>query len=68
VRPHIAAQRRHAAGRVQELFEDVRMQEAVAEGYLATNAELAAQGERIETIDGELSPDDVFAAIVALVG
>lgn len=68
VRPHIAAQRRHAAGRVEELFEDLRMQEAVAEGYKATNAELVAQGERIETIDGELSPDDVFAAILQLVG
>jgi dTMP kinase len=68
VRPHVAAQRRHAAGRVQELFEDLRMQEAVAEGYTATNKELRAQGERIETIDGEMSPDDVFAAIVKLVG
>ncbi len=68
VRPHIAAQRRHAAGRVQELFEDLRMQEAVAEGYQATNAELMALGERIETIDGEMTPDEVFAAIVKLVG
>ncbi len=68
VRPHIAAQRRHAAGRVEELFEDLRMQEAVAEGYKATNAELAVLGERIETIDGEMTPDDVFAAIVKLVG
>jgi len=68
VRPQVAAQRRHAAGRSQELFEDMRMQEAVAEGYRATNAELLALGERIETIDGELSLDDVFAAIVKLVG
>jgi dTMP kinase len=68
VRPHIAAKRRHDAGRAQELFEDLRMQEAVAEGYTATNKELQAQGERIETIDGEQSPDAVFAAIVKLVG
>ena len=68
VRPEVAAARRAAAGRVQELFEDVRMQEEVAAGYQATIAELTAQGERIETIDGEASPDQVFAAIVALVG
>ncbi len=64
VRPDVAAARRVAAGRVQELFEDLRMQEEVAEGYRATLAELAALGERIETIDGELPPDSVFAAIL----
>jgi dTMP kinase len=68
VRPEVAAQRRAAAGRVQELFEDLRMQEEVAAGYKATIAELMAQGERIETIDGEASPDTVFANICALVG
>lgn len=68
VRPEIAAKRRADAGRVQELFEDMRMQEEVAAGYKATISELTAQGERIETIDGEASPDAVFGAIVALVG
>lgn len=68
VRPEVAAARRVAAGRVQELFEDLRMQEEVAAGYKATLSELAAQGERIETIDGEATPDEVFARIVALVG
>jgi dTMP kinase len=68
VRPEVAAHRRAAAGRVQELFEDLRMQEDVAAGYKATIAELTAQGERIETIDGEAPPDQVFAAIVKLVG
>ena len=68
VRPEIAAARRVAAGRVQELFEDLRMQEDVAAGYDATIAELTAQGERIETLDGEATPDAVFAAILALVG
>jgi dTMP kinase len=66
VRPEVAAQRRVAAGRVQELFEDVRMQEEVAAGYRATIAELRAQGERIEVVDGEAAPDDVFVAIVRL--
>lgn len=68
VRPEVAAARRISAGRIQELFEDMRMQEEVAAGYKATISELAAQGERIETIDGEASPDAVFGAIVALVG
>jgi dTMP kinase len=67
VRPEVAAARRVAAGRVQELFEDLRMQEEVAEGYHATIAELAAQGERIEILDGEMPADSVFAAIVRLV-
>jgi dTMP kinase len=68
VRPEVAAKRRVAAGRVEELFEDIRMQEEVAEGYRATNKELLALGERIETLDGEASPDEVFTAIVSLVG
>jgi dTMP kinase len=68
VRPEVAAARRVAAGRVQELFEDIRMQEEVAEGYRATIAELQALGERIEVIDGELPMDAVFAEIVRLVG
>jgi len=68
VRPEVAAARRVSAGRIQELFEDMRMQEEVAAGYKATISELMAQGERIETIDGEASPDAVFGAILALVG
>ncbi len=68
VRPEVAAARRVAAGRVQELFEDLRMQEEVAAGYKATNSELAALGERIEVIDGEADADTVFAAIAKLVG
>lgn len=67
VRPEIAAQRRVAAGRVQELFEDLRMQQDVDAGYSATIAELTAQGERIETIDGELPPDAVFGEILRLI-
>ena len=67
VRPEVAAKRRVDAGRVQELFEDLRMQEEVAAGYKATISELRAQGERIESIDGEAAPDAVFDAIVKLV-
>ena len=68
VRPEVAAQRRAAARRKEELFEDLRMQQEVDAGYKATIAELRAQGERIEVIDGEQSEDLVFAAIVRLVG
>jgi dTMP kinase len=68
VRPEVCAQRRVAAGRVHELFEDLAMQHEVAAGYRATIAELSAAGERIEVIDGELPADAVFQAIAALVG
>jgi dTMP kinase len=68
VRPEIAAKRRVDAGRVQELFEDMQMQQDVDAGYKATIAELTAAGERIEVLDGESSLDDVFAAILRLVG
>ena len=44
------------------------MQREVDAGYRATIAELRAAGERIETIDGELTEDAVFAQILALVG
>ena len=68
VRPEIAAERRAAAGRTQELFEDLRMQQEVDAGYRATIAELQAAGERIEILDGEQTEDQVFAAITRLVG
>jgi hypothetical protein len=44
------------------------MQEEVAAGYQATIAELTAAGERIEIVDGEAPPDEVFAAIARLAG
>jgi dTMP kinase len=68
VRPEVAAQRRAAARRKEELFEDLRMQQEVDAGYKATIAELKAQGERIEILDGEQAEDQVFAAILRLVG
>jgi dTMP kinase len=66
VRPEVAAQRRVAARRVQELFEDLRTQQEVDAGYRATLAELTAAGERIEVVDGELPPDVVFQQILQL--
>jgi dTMP kinase len=67
VSPEVAARRRIAAGRVHELFDDLRMQQEVEAGYRATIAELIALGERIEILDGELPPDAVFQQICALV-
>jgi dTMP kinase len=67
VRPEVAAQRRGARGEPEELFEAIEMQREVDEGYRATIAELVASGERIEVLDGELPPDQVFAQILALV-
>jgi dTMP kinase len=64
VRPEVAAQRRMDAGRTQELFEDLEMQREVDAGYRATIDELTAQGEKIITIDGEQSEDDVFVEVV----
>lgn len=64
VRPEVAAQRRAAARRKEELFEDLRMQQEVDAGYQATIAELQAQGERIDVLDGEQTEDQVFAAIL----
>ena len=67
VRPEVAAQRRAAAKRREELFEDIEMQRSVDAGYQATITELRANGERIESIDGEQSEDHVFRQILALV-
>jgi dTMP kinase len=67
VRPEAAAQRRAASRQQEELFERLQMQIEVDAGYEATIAELLAQGERIERVDGEQSPDEVFAAILKLI-
>lgn len=67
VAPEVAAERRLAAGRTQELFEDLAMQRRVAAGYDEVMAALSAAGERIEVLDGEATPDQVAAAIAAAV-
>jgi dTMP kinase len=67
VRAEVAAARRVAAGRAQELFEDLPMQQRVAAGYEAVLAELGANGEKIAVLDGEATPDEVTAAIAVAV-
>ena len=59
----VAAQRRIAAGRAHELFDDLSMQKKCDAGYRDTIAKLTAQGERIEILDGEAAPDTVFQDI-----
>ncbi len=67
VRPEVAAERRVAAGRAQELFEDLAMQRKVAAGYDEVMAACRDTGERVEVLDGEQSLDQVAAAIAAAV-
>jgi dTMP kinase len=66
VRPEIAIQRRAAAGRPKEYFHDLATQREVELGYRATIEELKQDAERLEVIDGELSEDEVFAAVLAV--
>ena len=61
-----AARRRVAAGRAQELFEDLAMQEKVAAGYDQVFAELAGR-ERVVILDGEQPIDRVFAELMQLI-
>lgn len=65
VRAEVAADRRLAAGRSQELFEDLAMQRRVAAGYEDVLAACAAAGEAVAILDGERPLDEVTAAIVA---
>ena len=67
VRAEVAAARRVAAGRAEELFEDLPTQQRVAQGSEAVLAELGAGGERIVQLDGESSIDEVAAAIASAV-
>lgn len=60
--------RRTTAGRRREFFHDPDLLRAAAIGYAATIAELRADGERIEEIDGEQPPQAVFAAMLSVLG
>ncbi|MBK9031870.1 MAG: dTMP kinase [Myxococcales bacterium] len=67
VRAEVAAARRAAAGRTEELFEKLEMQRQVAEGYDEVMAKLTFGRERIEIIDGEAPLEHVTAEIVSAV-
>ncbi|MBK7537318.1 MAG: dTMP kinase [Myxococcales bacterium] len=63
VRAETAARRRLAAGRAQELFEDLAMQERVAAGYDQVFAALTDR-EPVVVLDGEREVDRVFAELM----
>ena len=60
--------RRKQAGRAPEFFHDLATQKAVVGGYRTTIAELRAEGERIEIIDGEAAITTVAASVSRLLG
>jgi dTMP kinase len=66
VNAETAARRRVAAGRAQELFEDMAMQERVAAGYDQVFAALVDR-EPVVVIDGEREVHRVFADLMRLV-
>jgi dTMP kinase len=68
VRPDIGQARRSAAERTPELFHDLALQQQVVHGYRATIAELRAEGERIEVVDGERAASAVSVTVVRALG
>ncbi len=67
VDPEVCAHRRLAAGRTQELFDDLEIQRRVALGYLAAIALVTQRGDRVVILDGEASVDQVSSWIGELV-
>ena len=65
VDPEVAARRRDAAGRDEEIYDRIEDQRRIAAGYRAVVAALAP-AERIETVDGEQTPDEIAAHILKL--
>jgi dTMP kinase len=66
VAAEVAADRRAAAGREEEIFDQLAIQRRVAAGYRATIAMLRDAGELIEVLDGARPPADVASAIAGL--
>lgn len=67
VRPEVAADRRLAAGRAQELFEELEMQTRVAGAYEEVMMVCKATGEPTVILDGEQPLDDVAYDIAEVV-
>jgi dTMP kinase len=65
VDPEVAARRRSAARRGEEIFDRIETQRAIADGYRSV-IETLSETERIATLDGERDPDAVTADLVAL--
>jgi dTMP kinase len=62
VEPELAAKRRAAADRDEEIFDRLATQRKVAAGYRVVRAELA-ESERIEVVSGDAPIDDVARRI-----
>jgi thymidylate kinase len=62
-----AAARRLDAAPKPELFDNLDSLREAEAGYRATIAELGAQGEHIDIIDGDRAEADVFAAVLDVV-
>ena len=65
VDPEVAARRRELRGGAEEMFDHIATQRRVAAGYEAAIAMLAAS-ERIVSLDGHLSADDLASQIARL--
>ncbi|HUH03125.1 MAG TPA: dTMP kinase [Kofleriaceae bacterium] len=65
VAPAVAAGRRADAGRSDEIFDALPLQERIAAGYQAVIAELRSR-ERIEVVDGERPPDEIATVVARL--
>jgi dTMP kinase len=63
VDPAVAAQRRAADGRPDELYDELETQTRVAQGYREVVRELGER-ERLEVVDGGASEDEVAAAVL----
>jgi dTMP kinase len=63
VDPRVAAERRVAAGRVHELFDDLETQLKVEEGYRKAIGHLKARGQSITIVDGGRAVDVVADTI-----
>nr|HEX4317213.1 dTMP kinase [Kofleriaceae bacterium] len=68
VPPELGLARRTAAGRRREFFHDAETQRAAADGYRATIAELRADGERVDVVDGQQPIEQVAATILLALG
>jgi dTMP kinase len=66
VSPEEAAQRRQAAGRPVELYDDIETQRRVRDGYLWAFEKLQDE-EKIVYVDGEQSKEDVTKEILKFV-
>ncbi len=65
VDPEVAARRRAAVGRDEEIYDRIEDQRRIAAGYRSVVATLSPT-ERIETVDGEQTPDEIATVVLKL--